>query len=155
VHLSEEEDIELLEFQKIPGIPQRVKERAEIVRLNHYGWSVEAIAQYKQKSPHTVRTSLKRWLNQGIEGLWEKTGRGRKRKWLEEDLEFLESCLEKDQRTYNAAQLSQKLVVERGVTLSADRIRKVLKKRGGVGKEPDINNLLLPTQNSKQLNKRT
>jgi hypothetical protein len=34
VHLSEVEDRELLEFQKIEGIPTRVKERAEIVRLN-------------------------------------------------------------------------------------------------------------------------
>ncbi|NET06303.1 MAG: hypothetical protein F6K16_16695 [Symploca sp. SIO2B6] len=38
------------------------------------------------------------------ERLWEKTGRGRKRKWLCEDLEFLESCLEKEQRSDNAAQ---------------------------------------------------
>lgn len=37
VYLSESEDRELLEFQRQPGVPQRVKERAEIVRLNHYG----------------------------------------------------------------------------------------------------------------------
>ncbi len=42
VHLNEEEDRELLEFQKIDGIPRRVKERAEIIRLNHHGWSVAA-----------------------------------------------------------------------------------------------------------------
>ncbi|NEP04990.1 MULTISPECIES: hypothetical protein [Okeania] len=44
VHLSEAEDKELLEFQKIEGIPSRVRETAEIVRLNHHGWSVAAIA---------------------------------------------------------------------------------------------------------------
>ncbi len=117
VHLSEEEDRELLEFQKIDGIPRRVQERAEIIRLNHHGWTVSAISQrsasrganYKQKSPHAVRASLHRWSNQGIKGLWEKTGRGRKRNWKEEDIKYLEICLEKDERTYNAAQLSQKL----------------------------------------------
>ena len=145
VHLSQEEDRELLEFQKIVGIPQRVKERAEMVRLNHHGWSVEAIAKYKGKSPHTVRTSLKRWSSQGWEGLWEKTGRGRKRNWKEEDLEYLEICLEKEPRTYNAAQLSQKLAKERGVTLSSERLRKVLKKRGGVGRGRDINSQRLLT----------
>ena len=109
VYLSEEEDQELLEFQKINGIPQRVKERAEIIRLNHHGWSVAAIAKYKQKSPHTVRASLHRWSNQGMRGLGEKRGRGRKRNWKEEDIKYIELCLEKDERTYNAAQLSQKL----------------------------------------------
>ena len=77
VHLNEEEDRELLEFQKIDGIPRRVKERAEIIRLNHHGWSVaaialravaEPIAKYRKKSPHTVRTSLHRWSNQGMRG---------------------------------------------------------------------------------------
>lgn len=150
VHLSEEEDQELLEFQKIDGIPWRVKERAEIIRLNHHGWSVMAIAKYQKKSPYTVRTSLHRWSNQGIGGLWEKTGRGRKRNWKEEDLKYIEMCLEKDERTYNAAQLSQKLAQERGVTLSSDRVRKVLKKRGGVGRELDINNRLILTQNKKK-----
>ena len=55
VHLSEAEDRELLEFQKIHEIPSRVRERAEIIRLNHYGWSVAAIAKYKNKSPHSVK----------------------------------------------------------------------------------------------------
>ena len=61
-----------------------------------------------------------------MEGLWEKTGRGRKRNWKEEDIKYIEICLEKDERTYNAAQLSQKLAQDRGVTLSSDRLRKVL-----------------------------
>ena len=130
VHLSEEEDRQLLEFQKIDGIPRRVRERAEMVRLNHYGWSVAKIAEYKIKSPHTVRASLKRWSNLGFIGLWEKAGRGRKRTWKEADIKYVEICLEKEQRTYNAAQLSQKLAQERGVTLSSDRLRKVLNKRG-------------------------
>ncbi len=50
-----------------------------------------------------------------MSGLWEKTGRGRKRSWKEEDIKYLEICLETDERTYNAAQLSQKLAAERGV----------------------------------------
>ena len=47
--MSEEEDQELLEFQKIDGIPRRVKERAEIIRLNHHGWTVSAIAKRSAK----------------------------------------------------------------------------------------------------------
>lgn len=153
VHLSKEEDQQLLEFQKINGIPQRVKERAEIIRLNHHGWTVKKIAKYKQKSPHTVRASLHRWSAGGLEGLWEEPGRGRKRFWLEADLEYLETCLEKDSRTYNSFQLAQKLKQDRGVTLSSDRIRKLLKKRGGDGKELGINNLQPLTPKIKKQNK--
>ena len=46
IDLIEEEDKNLLELQKLAGIPYRVKERAEIIRFRHYGWSVEKIAQY-------------------------------------------------------------------------------------------------------------
>jgi transposase len=155
VALSEEEDRELLEFQKQPEVPQRVKERAEIVRLNHYGWSVAKIAEYKDKSPHTIRASLHRGHKQGLNGLWEGGNRGRKRQWQEEDLQYLEACLEQEQRTYNATQLAQKLVAERGVTLSADRLRKLLKKRGGVGKGQDTLNPYTQTPSTKRLNKPT
>ena len=88
-----------------------------------------AVAKYKQKSPHTVRASLNRSAKQGLRGLWEKMGRGRKRNWKEEDIRYIEVCLEEDERTYDAAQLSQKLTQERGVSLSSDRVRKILKKR--------------------------
>ncbi len=74
VHLSEAEDRDLLEFQKIEGIPSRVRERAEIVRLNHHGWSVSAIAKYKNKSPHTFRNMSKkvreRWSDWQEKGLF-------------------------------------------------------------------------------------
>ena len=87
-------------------------------------WSAEgrrcAVAKYKQKSPHTVRASLNRWAKQGLRGLWEKMGRGRKRNWKEEDIRYIEVCLEEDERTYDGAQLSQKLTQERGVSLSSD-----------------------------------
>ena len=134
IDLSEEEDKNLLELQKLAGIPYRVKERAEIIRLRHYGWSVEKIAQYKGKSPHTVRDCFHRWKKRGMEGLWEKMGRGRKKKWKEDDLVYVEKCLEEDSRTYNAAQLARKLATERKVVLSQDRLRKILKARGWVWK---------------------
>lgn len=104
-----------------------------MIRLNAYGWSVEKVAAYMRKHPHTVRASLHRWKKAGIEGLLEKGGRGRKKKWQEEDFHYLEQCLVTEERTYNSYQLSQRLATERGVSLSADRVRRILKKRGGLG----------------------
>ena len=50
----------------------------------------------------------------------------------------LEQCLEQKPRTYNSRQLTQKLATERQINLSPDRIRRVLKKRGGVGNVPEL-----------------
>ena len=49
-------------------------------------------------------------------------------------MEYLESCLRDDQRAYNSKQLAQKLTDERQITLSADHLQRVLKKRGVVWK---------------------
>ena len=155
VNLSEEEDQQLLNLQQHCETPSRVRYRAEIVRLNAYGWSVSQIAEYKKLSSHTVRTSLHSWSDQGLEGLWEAGGRGRKRGWKEEDIQYLEIAIEQEQRTYNSRQLAQKLKQERGVKLSPDRIRKLLKKRGGDGKEPDISHQQLLTSNIKKPSKLT
>lgn len=155
VSLSEEEDQQLLNVQQHPQTPSRVRYRAEIVRLNAYGWSVSQIADYQKLSSDTVRKSLHNWSNQGLEGLWEAGGRGRKKGWKEEDIQYWEIIIEQEQRTYNSKQLAEKLKPDRGVNLSPDRIRKLLKKRGGDGKEPDINHHQQLTSNIRKPNKLT
>jgi transposase len=80
--------------------------------------------------PHRVRATLKRWVDWGLGGLWEASGRGAKAKWQVADLEYLERCIEDDTRTYNSVQLAAKLKQERAVTLSSDRLRRLLKKKG-------------------------
>lgn len=155
VRLSALEDQQLLQIKQTAEIPQRVRERAEMVRLNGYGWSVSQIAKYMKKCPHTVRDSLHRFTEKGTQGLWDSVGRGRKPRWTLADIEYLEESLSVEQCTYNSQQLSQKLATERGVELSADRLRKLLKKRGGVGKEPDTNNVVVQNQKSNRQSRQT
>lgn len=57
----------------------------------------------------------------------------RSRSGTPEDMAALEQCLSLDQRTYNSAQLTAKLEIERQVKLSADRMRRILQKRGSGG----------------------
>jgi hypothetical protein len=45
------------------------------------------------------------------------------------DIEYLEQCLETEQRTYNSKQLAKKLSLERQVNLSPDLVRQLLKKK--------------------------
>ena len=128
VFLTREEDRTLLNL-RTEDVPQKVKDRAEVIRLNAHGWYVEKIAAYFNWTPQTVREVLHKWQKQGLHGLWELPGRGRKPKYKEEDIGFLEECLKKEPRTYNSLQLTQKLASDRHVKLSADHLRRVLKKR--------------------------
>ena len=96
---------------------------------------MEDIAAYFDCNKQTVRETIHRWQKRGLGGLWEAQGRGQKKSWQEEDLEHLEQCLKKEQRTYNSKQLAVKLAQDRKVKLSPDHLRRVFKKRGSFGKE--------------------
>ncbi len=136
VFLTHEQDKTLLNL-RTADVPQKVKDRAEVIRLNAHGWYVEKIAAYFNWTPQTVREVLHKWEKVGLKGLWELSGRGGKPKYKEEDIVFLEECLKQEPRTYNSIQLAQKLESERGIKLSPDRIRRVLKKRGSIGNEQE------------------
>ncbi len=132
VFLTREQDQTLLSLRKA-DVQQKVKDRAEIIRLNAHGWYVEKIAAHFNCTAQTVREVLHKWQELGIEGLWELPGRGGKPKYKEKDIVFLEECLKTEPRTYNSLQLAQKLESERSIKLSPDRLRRVLKKRGSIG----------------------
>lgn len=133
VFLTREQDQSLLSL-RTADVPQKVKDRAEVIRLNAHGWYVEKIAAHVNWTSQTVREVLHKWKKHGLEGLWELSGRGGKSKWQEEDIVFLEECLKKEPRTYNSFQLAKKLESDRSIKLSPDRLRRVLKKRGSIGK---------------------
>ena len=126
-----------------------------MLRLKAQGWTVGAIAEIFECHEHTVRATIRRWQEQGLGGLWEATGRGTKRKWVEADIQYLEQCLEQQERTYNSKQLATKLEQERQVSLSADRIRRILQKRaldGNVRGRAIEPNKTLSISNSNKLN---
>jgi transposase len=116
-------------------VPQKVKDRAEVIRLNAHGWYVEKRAAHLSWASQTLRVVLHKWENFGRESLWEKPGLGGKEAWKEKDIEFVEECLKKKPRTYNTFQLATQLEKERSIKLSPDRLRRVLKKRGLFAKE--------------------
>ena len=135
--LTPEETETLRELRVADSVHHRVRDRAHMLLLNADDWSVASIADIFQCHEHTVRATLKRWQTEGLYGLWEKGGRGQKPTWQPSDLDYLEQCLQEDGRTYNSRQLAAKLAAERQVTLSPDRIRRLLKKRTIAGNAPD------------------
>ncbi|MEH1770960.1 helix-turn-helix domain-containing protein [Nostoc sp.] len=98
VFLTSEQNKTLLNL-RTADVPQKVKDRAEVIRLNAHGWYVEKIADHFNWTSQTVREVLHKWQELGIQGLWELPGRGGKPKWTEVDIVFLEECLKKEPRT--------------------------------------------------------
>jgi transposase len=133
IFLTSEENRTLKELRTATGVPQRTKDRAFVLLLNARGWKNAQIADCLNWAEQTVRQTIHRWQAKGLVGLWDATGRGGQKRWHEEDMVYLEQCLQQEQRTYNSRQLAQKLASDRQVQLSPDRIRRVLKKRGGFG----------------------
>ena len=125
VFLTGEQDRSLLKL-RTADVPQKVKDRAQVIRLNAHGWYVEKIAAHFNWTAQTVREVLHKWQKLGLEGLWELPGRGLKPKLTEVDIIFLEECLKKEPRTYNSRQLSEKLERDRSIKISRDRLRRVL-----------------------------
>lgn len=130
VFLAPEEDRTLRELRRATTVPQRVKDRADVVRMSARGDYVETIAAYFDWHVETVRNTLKRWQTGGLGGLWEAPGRGQPRRWQADDIAYLEQVLREDERTYTAAQLAEKLAQDRQIRLSPGHLREVLEKRG-------------------------
>jgi len=153
VKLSIEEDKRLLEVSQSEETGKRVKQRAEAIRLSSHGWKVPQIAAYFEWHEQTVREIIQRWKRDGERGLYDLPKTGRPKQWQEADLKYIESCLEKDGQVYNSQQLSVKLQQERQVTLSSDRVRKLLKKRDGYGNVREFPTKTSRIKKLKQLNK--
>jgi len=134
VFLTQDEDRTLQELRQAKSVPQRVKDRAEAVRLNAQGWVVEKIAQYLAWDITTVRAALNRWIREGLGGLWDEPKPGRPRRITDDDLECVEQWLRQEACTYNAQQLVRRLQQERGVKVSAGHLRRLLKARGIIWK---------------------
>jgi transposase len=155
VVLHPEEERTLSELRRASGVSQRTRDRAHMVRLNAQGWNVSELAQMFECCEHTVRATLKRWRTDGLGGLWDAPGRGDKPRWQAADLEYLEQCLEQEPRTYNSQQLAQKLREQRQVQLSADRVRRLLKKRAFGGNAPVTASSTSKTRSPKAASKPT
>jgi transposase len=153
IKLSIEEDKRLLEISQSEETGKRVKQRAEAIRLSSHGWKVAQISAYFECHEQTVREIIQRWKQNGEKGLYDLPKTGRPKQWQEEDLKYLETCLEKDGQLYNSQQLSAKLQQERQVTLSSDRVRKLLKKRDGYGNGREFPTKTNRINQPKQLNK--
>ena len=134
ITLTTEENTTLQQLELSNSVPRRTKQRATALRLNAAGWKVKELANYLEWAESTVRQTIHRWKDNGLVGLWEAQGRGRKPSWTTEDWEAMEQWLN-EPRSISSRQLSQRLARERQVFLGMEQVRRILKKKSGVGKD--------------------
>ena len=101
VILTVEESEMLRELRLATTVPQRTRDRAHLLRLNAQGWNTPELADMFEIHPHTVRTTIKRWKDRGLSGLFEALGRGAKPRCTKEDMACVEGWVKDDPRTYN------------------------------------------------------
>ncbi|PZO07888.1 MAG: IS630 family transposase, partial [Leptolyngbya foveolarum] len=99
VTLTPEEESTLQALRIANSVPYRVRDRAHMLLLNGSGWSAPVIAEIIGCHEHTVRAAIKRWKALGLCGLWEQKGRGKKPTWEPSDMDYLEQCLNEEERT--------------------------------------------------------
>lgn len=134
ITLTLDEDVTLKELELGKEVPRRTKHRASVLRLNSRGWTVKAISDYLGWAESTLRQTIHRWNKLGLLGLWDASGRGKKPSWTNEDWQVLKQWLD-EPRSISSRQLSQRLARERQVFLGAEQVRRILKKKAGVGKD--------------------
>jgi len=60
-------------YQTWDQIPEPAERRLAAIRLHSEGWSVASIAEYLATARQTIYTALKRWVEEGVKGLDDKS----------------------------------------------------------------------------------
>ncbi len=128
IRLTEEQRDELRRRTRQAGLAPSTRDRLEMVRLSDAGWSVPRIARHLGQHEQTVRAWVKAFLGGGFEALPNKPRGGRASALTAPMLESVRAELAPGARTWTAAQLADWVAAEHGVRLSADRLRRHLKR---------------------------
>jgi transposase len=121
----------------------QVRQRAHFLILAVQGVKVEAAMNLFKVSYKTIYNWLDRWESEGMVGLYNKPGRGRKRTFNEAQEKSIRAWAKQEPRQLK--QVRQKIKETWGVDTSTDTIKRILKTfsmswhrmRRAVGDEPD------------------
>ena len=130
VALTEEQVTELTRRRRDPATRPRVRDRLEMIRLSHAGWSIPRIARHLELTESRVRHWIKTFLTEGFEGLSDRKGVGVKPRLTREILEQIRQVVEQDGRTWTAAQVNQWLQEHHGFSMNCRYLSEVLVRNG-------------------------
>ncbi len=129
IRLTEQEDNRLREIEQDPYLKPKVRLRAQVLRLSHRGYNMEAIASYTGRSTSSVGRDLDRWEERGMEGLADGTAPGNPPRVSGRMRAFMEEKLS-EERTWNATQLAEALLERFGLLVTPEAVRQHLLSMG-------------------------
>ncbi len=128
IHLSGSQREELQRRCRIRSTRPRTRDRLEMIRLSEAGWSLPRIAEHFGRDPRAVRRWVKGFLQAGFEALEDQPRRGLPERMSPEAWKALRERVGRANRTWTARQLAEWLPQEQGISLSADRLRFLLRR---------------------------
>jgi transposase len=132
VHLADAQCAELERRAHDPRTKPRTRDRLEMVRLSHAGWSVPCIARHFRCHEETVRPWIKAFLARGFDALADQPHPGQQSQLTPAREEAIRAELRRDARTWTAAQLATWVTEQFGVGLSPAQLGRRLN-RAGIG----------------------
>lgn len=124
IELSEAEKVTLQEGEK-NGKAKAFRERCHCLRLSSEGYEVKELAGIFRVSEISIYTWLKRWEANGIVGLRDKAGRGRRAILQAEDLSIIKEKVQENAQRLKIAR--QQLKAELGREFSTKTLKRFLK----------------------------
>jgi transposase len=115
------------------ALSQRLRRRLECIRLADQGWPVPRIAVHLGLDQATIRRTIHRMAEDGLDGLADRPRCGRPRKLDGRDLDAVEELLARAagrDEVWTLARLARWLARTRGATISPGRLSALLRQRG-------------------------
>jgi len=120
VRLTDAQSQELQRRAHNPRVKPRTRDRLEMVRLAHAGWSVPQIARHLQICERQVRHWIKAFLRGGFDALPDRPHPGQRSALTPAMVEAIRAELRCGERTWTAAQLADWVAERFGVRLGPD-----------------------------------
>jgi len=114
------------------GCNARTKKRAQAISLSARGYTIDEISAIIECHRVTVSRWIDQWHEQGMDGLLEKEGRGRKKSLTEEEERQVLEWLNSDERSTNG--LLGKIEKVFGKKISSATLKRLFKRHGKVWK---------------------
>jgi transposase len=128
ITLAEAQRHELRERTHQRGLAPSTRDRLEMVRLSDAGWRVPRIAEHLGQHEETVRRWIKAFRGGGFDALPNKPRGGKQSALTAAMVESVRAEVAKGGRPWTAAQLADWIAAQHGVRLSADRLRRHLRR---------------------------
>jgi transposase len=130
VTLTDEQRLELNRRTHQPGLAASIRDRLEMVRLSHAGWTIPQISRHLGQHEQTVRSWIKAFLSSGFDALTNKPRGGSVSALTPALLDAVRQEIAKADRTWSAGQIADWIARHQDVSRSAAQVRRKLKREG-------------------------